>query len=130
RRTRRGGGRKPLDEDHRAGEIRKLAQRGPDAYAVCLMHSYANPMHERRVAEIIRREVPGAYVAVSSEVWPQFREFERATTTVMSAAVGPLMATYLDRLERSLGDMGVLAPLQIMQSNGGVMSAAAVATKP
>jgi len=128
--TWRGEVLKPLDEGKLAGEIRKLAQRGPDAYAVCLMHSYANPAHEHRVAEIIRRDVPGAYVAVSSEVWPQFREFERATTTVMSAAVGPLMATYLEQLERSLGDMGVRAPLQIMQSNGGVMSAAAVATKP
>jgi N-methylhydantoinase A len=120
----------PLDEARLAADVRKLAARGPGAYAVCLMHAYANPAHERRAAEIIRREAPGAYVALSSEVWPQFREFERATTTVMSAAVGPLMSSYLERLEGDLGAMGVRAPLQIMQSNGGVMSAAAVATKP
>jgi N-methylhydantoinase A len=121
---------RPLDEVQLAAEVRKLAQRGPGAYAVCLMHSYANAENERKVAEIIRREVPGAYIALSSEVWPQLREFERATTTVMSAAVGPLMSSYLGRLEAALGEMGVAAPLQIMQSNGGVMSASKVATRP
>jgi N-methylhydantoinase A len=120
----------PLDEVQVADEIRSLAARAPEAYAICLLHSYANPEHERKVAELIRREQPGAYVALSSEVWPQFREFERATTTVMSAAVGPLMSRYLDHLEDALGEKGVRAPLQIMQSNGGVMSASAVATKP
>jgi len=119
-----------LDEEELAQDVRKLATLEPGAYAVCLMHSYANPEHERTAAELIRREKPGAYVALSSEVWPQFREFDRAVTTVMSAAVGPLMSGYLDRLESALDEMGTRAPLQIMQSNGGVMSAGAVATKP
>ena len=120
----------PLDEAALAGEVRKLAALEPEAYAICLMHSYANPEHERRAAAIIRRERPDAYVALSSEVWPQFREFDRAVTTVMSAAVGPLMSGYLDRLEGALRDEGARVPLQIMQSNGGVMSVGAVATKP
>ena len=127
---RRGDVLVPLDQAHLAAEVKKLAARGPEAYAVCFMHSYANPAHERKAAEIIRREQPNAYVALSSEVWPEFREYERATTTVMSAAVGPLMTTYLRRLEQALVDMGVRVPLQIMQSNGGVMSAGTVATKP
>jgi len=120
----------PLDEEALTSEVRKLVAQGPEAYAICLMHSYANPDHERKAAEIIRRELPGAYVALSSEVWPQFREFDRAVTTVMSAAVGPLMAGYLERLEGALSAKGTRAQLQIMQSNGGVMSADAVATKP
>ena len=123
----RGGVLTPLDEARLAEDVRKLAARGPGAYAICLMHSYANPDHERRAAEVIRRVDPGAYVALSSQVWPQYREYERATTTVMSAAVGPLMAGYLARLETALGERGVRAPLQIMQSNGGVMPASAVA---
>lgn len=127
---RRGDALVPLDEQRLAAEVKKLAARGPEAYAICFMHSYANPAHERRAMEIVRREQPDAYVALSSEVWPEFREYERATTTVMSAAVGPLMSSYLRRLEQALGDMGVRAPLQIMQSNGGVMSAATVAAKP
>lgn len=120
----------PLDRVHLAVEVNKLAARGAEAYAVCFMHSYSNPAHERDAAEIIRHEQPDAYVALSSEVWPEFREYERATTTVMSAAVGPLMTTYLRRLEQALVDMGVRVPLQIMQSNGGVMSAGMVAIKP
>jgi N-methylhydantoinase A len=120
----------PLDDAALAVEVPKHAAVGAQANAICIMPSYTNPDHQRRAAAILRREQPDAYVALSSEVWPMFREFERATTTVMSAAVGPLMSSYLDRLETALGEMGVRAPLQVMQSNGGVMSAGAVATRP
>jgi N-methylhydantoinase A len=127
---RRGEVMTPLDEERLAQQIRNLAGREPGAYAICFLHAYANPEHERRAKELIKREQPDAYVALSSEVWPQFREFERATTTVMSAAVGPVMSSYLSRLETALQGMGVRAPLQIMQSNGGVMPASTVGVRP
>jgi N-methylhydantoinase A len=120
----------PLDEERLAADIRRLSGRAPGAYAICFLHAYANAGHQRKAAEIIRREQPGAYVALSSEVWPQFREFERATTTVMSAAVGPMMSAYVGHLDGALKAMGVRAPLQIMQSNGGVMPVGAVMAKP
>jgi N-methylhydantoinase A len=118
-----------LDEKQARREIEQLAEKKPQAVAICLMHGYANPAHERKVAELVRQLMPGAYVALSSEVWPEYREYERASTTVMSAYVGPLIADYVGGLETRLRRMGIGGSLQIMQSNGGVMSAAAAARK-
>ena len=120
----------PLDETQAAAAVQKLAKADLDAVAICFLHSYANPDHERRVAEIVRRYMPNAYVSLSSEVWPEFREYDRASTTVMSAYVGPVMAAYVDRLEREIRELGIDGSFQIMQSNGGVMSVATAATSP
>ncbi|MFI6497010.1 hydantoinase/oxoprolinase family protein [Nonomuraea typhae] len=111
----------PLDEDSVRRAAREIAARGITSAAVCLLHSYANPAHERRVAGILREHVPS--VAVSSEIWPEIREYERATTTIMSAYVGPLMSGYLRRLRGSLLELGIDAPLHVMDSGGGVVSA-------
>ncbi|MEU0478564.1 hydantoinase/oxoprolinase family protein [Streptosporangium sp. NPDC006013] len=111
----------PLDEAAVARVGEEIARRGVTAAAVCLLHSYANPSHERRVAEILRRVVPT--VVISSEVWPELREYERATTTIMSAYVGPVMAGYLRRLTARLAGIGITAPVHVMDSGGGVMSA-------
>ena len=120
-----------LDKRQAEAEVRRLlASEKVEAFAVCLLHSYANRDHESQVAEIIRRCAPGVYVAVSSEVWPEYREYERATTTVMSAYVGTLMAGYVEGLERRLRASGMTGSFQIMQSNGGVMSSAATARRP
>ncbi|WP_031170614.1 hydantoinase/oxoprolinase family protein [Streptosporangium roseum] len=112
---------RPLDEAAvvRVGE--EIARRGVTAVAVCLLHSYANPSHERRIAEILGALVPT--VVISSEVWPELREYERATTTIMSAYVGPVMAGYLRRLTARLAAVGITAPVHVMDSAGGVMSA-------
>ncbi|MEW9548934.1 hydantoinase/oxoprolinase family protein [Nonomuraea sp. NPDC050783] len=111
----------PLDP----GSVRRvadgIARRGITSAAVCLLHSYANPAHERRVAAILRRTVPA--VVTSSEVWPEIREYERATTTIMSAYIGPLMASYLSRLRERLAELGIRAPVHVMESGGGVISA-------
>jgi N-methylhydantoinase A len=115
----------PLDEPRMADDLQALAALRPESVAVCLMHAYANPEHEQKVAAAIRNVLPDAYVALSSEVWPEFREYERATTTVMSAYVGPLMSTYVARLEAELTRLGVSGALHIMHSSGGVMTAAA-----
>jgi N-methylhydantoinase A len=118
-----------LDEAQAEAAIRHLASLKPDAVAVCLLHSYANPAHERRIGEILQRAIPGAYIALSSEVWPEFGEYERASTTLISAYVGPMLADYLTRLERELAASAIGCGLQIMQSSGAVMPASIAARK-
>ncbi|GII01823.1 hydantoinase/oxoprolinase family protein [Planobispora takensis] len=109
----------PLDEEAVARVGAEIARRGITSAAVCLLHSYADPSHERRVAEILRETVPA--VVISSEVWPELREYERATTTIMSAYVGPVMEGYLRRLAARLAGIGITAPVHVMESGGGVM---------
>ena len=102
-------------------EIEDLATRikdlGIEAVAVCLLHSYANPEHERKVGEVLRKT--GVHVSLSHEILPEFREFERTSTTVVNAYVSPKMENYIESLEKGLpeGDL-----LRIMQSNGGIVS--------
>lgn len=111
----------PLDPESVRRAAAEIVRRGITSAAVCLLHSYANPEHERQVAAILRESIPD--VAVSSEVWPEIREYERATTTIMSAYVGPLMSDYLRRLRGSLLELGIDAPVHVMDSGGGVISA-------
>lgn len=108
----------PLDpgELERALEAAFAAE--PEAVAVCLLHSYAAPEHERRLAAGARGRSPGVFVTASHEVLPEFREYERCSTTVVNAYVGPVMSRYLGELARSLDPQRV----RIMQSNGGVTS--------
>jgi len=106
-----------------------IAAAAPEAVAICFLHAYANAEHERRFAAACRAALPGAHVATSSETWPELREYERATTTLVSASVAPVLARYLARLEAGLRALGIAAPLQIMESSGGVMSAAAAARR-
>ncbi|MEV0615810.1 hydantoinase/oxoprolinase family protein [Nonomuraea sp. NPDC050404] len=111
----------PLDLDSVRRVAREIAARGIASAAVCLLHAYANPDHERRVAEILRASIPN--VVTSSEIWPESREYERATTTIMSAYIGPMMASYLSRFRERLADLGICAPIHVMESGGGVISA-------
>ncbi|MEU6710566.1 hydantoinase/oxoprolinase family protein [Nonomuraea sp. NPDC046802] len=117
----RGAVLRPLEEESARRAAAEIARRGIESAAVCLLHSYANPEHERRVAAILREAVPN--VVASSEIWPEIREYERATTTIMSAYVGPLMASYLSRLRERLAGIGIDAPVHVMESSGGVISA-------
>jgi N-methylhydantoinase A len=107
-----------------------IARLGVAAVAVCFLHSYANPINEQRMVAVLRRQLPGVLVVASSETWPELREYERATTTLMSAYVGPIMAGYLARLSSRLAEIGVDAPVHIMESSGGVMSVAMAAERP
>ncbi|MET8006403.1 hydantoinase/oxoprolinase family protein [Nonomuraea glycinis] len=111
----------PLDPDSVRRVAARITARGITSAAVCLLHSYACPEHERQVAAILRESIPN--VVISSEIWPEIREYERATTTIMSAYVGPLMASYLSRLRARLAELGVRAPIHVMESSGGVISA-------
>ena len=115
--------RQPLDEDAVRRVAQTIRQRGVGVVAVCLLHSYANPAHERRVREILLAEVPGLKVSLSSDVLPEFKEYERASTTVVNAYVMPIVERYLERIVGSLRGVGVGTGLNIMQSNGGVMTA-------
>lgn len=120
----------PLAEDEVRRAARELRQDGVQAVAVCFLFSYLNADHERRAAEIVREEMPDAFVTTSADIVPQFREFERFTTATMSAFVGPKTAHYLRRLEHALSEHGVGGELHVMMSSGGVASARAAAERP
>jgi N-methylhydantoinase A len=100
------------------------------AVGVCFLHAYANPAHELRMREVLLAEAPELAVSVSSEVWPEYREYERAVTTLVDAFVKPHVNGYLARAEQGLREVAPGAPLLIMKSNGGVMPVAAVARRP
>jgi N-methylhydantoinase A len=98
-----------------------VAAHAPEAVAVCLLHSYRHPAHERALGEALRARLPGVHVSLSHEVVGTFREFERAATTELDAALSPLLAAYLEALARRAGDAGLPAP-DVMQSSGGLAS--------
>ncbi len=121
----------PVDEAQARSALEDLAAReAVDAVAICFLHAYANPSHERAIAKVVQRILPDAFIAQSSEIWADYREYERATTTVMAAYVGPAVARYVGQLEKDLRAMGVQGSFQIMQSNGGLMSAATARLRP
>lgn len=113
-----------LDEESVRLVARRIAASGIRSVSVALLHSYANSGHEQRVAEILRTELgEGTRVVTSTEIWPEMREYERSTTTLMSAYIGPIMVSYLAHLETRLAELGVASKVQVMESGGGVMSA-------
>jgi len=119
-----------LNEDEVRAAARTLKEAGVESVAICFLFSYLNPEHERRAAEIVAEEIPGAFVTSSADIFPQFREFERFTTACMNAFVGPSTGSYLERLAGALADEGVHGKLHVMMSNGGVASAETAARKP
>jgi len=120
----------PLDEAAVREAARALRDDGVEAIAVCFLFSYLNPAHEARARDIVREEAPDCFVCTSADVSPQFREFERFTTALLNAFVGPRLRDYVARLETSLGEEGFAAELHVMCSNGGVATAATVARSP
>jgi N-methylhydantoinase A len=120
----------PLDLDEVRQAARRLRQDGVEAVVVCLLHSYLNAAHERAVAAVLREELPGAYLSVSSDVCPEYREYLRASTTAVNAAVMPIVSRYVDALESRLHALGAVAPFYVMQSNGGVMTSASAKARP
>jgi N-methylhydantoinase A len=112
----------PLDEMAARQAIRRLRGEGADAIAVCLLHSYRNPVHETRLKALIREEYPEAYVSLSSEVMPEFREFERWSSTSINAALGPLIRRYCLGLSVWAEQVGLPGSPRVMRSNGGIMS--------
>lgn len=113
-----------LDEDQARAAIRSLLDDGVRAVAISLLWSFRNPVHERRLRELVAEQDPDLYVALSSEVSPRIREFARNATTIMSTQIGPGLRDYLGTLESSLRERGLAGPLLVMQSNGGAVAAA------
>src|SRR5262249_38853282 len=122
---------RPFDEDAAVAVARWFRDHGIDTLGVCFLHSYANPEHEQKMAAILAREHPGAFVSLSSEVLREYREYERSMTTLLAAAVKPRVASYLGSIGERLEQLaGRPIPLHVMKSNGGVLSAAEVARLP
>ena len=111
---------KALDEDAVRALVRSLKDRGVEAVAVLLLHSYRNPAHENRVKEIVLEELPGAFVSASNELSQEYREFERVSTVAANAYVGPRVAAYLGELESHLGEAGFRGSFYCVQSTGGL----------
>jgi N-methylhydantoinase A len=119
-----------LDAEGVRRAVRQLKAEGVEAVVCCFLHSYINAAHERLAADIIRAEYPEAFVSVSSEVCPEYREYLRASTTAVNAAVMPIVSRYLDALESRLQARGIAAPFYVMQSSGGVMSVQSAKQRP
>jgi N-methylhydantoinase A len=107
-----------------------LKAEGVDAVAVCFLHSYVNPEHERAAGEIVRAALPDAYVSLSHDILREYREFERTSTTAVNAYIGPTVGGYVRSLKSSLGDIGFGGDLSIMRSNGGVMTPEVATERP
>ena len=111
----------PIDLDATWAEIAGFLDMKVDGIAISLLHAYRNPIHEKAIVELVRRRAPHVAVWASHEISPEFREYERTVTTVVSAFVGPVVESYVKRLDTGLHHRGYGGVLQIMQSNGGVM---------
>ena len=120
----------PLDEERAREQVRALKEAGVEAVCVCFLFSFLNPDHERRVAEIVREEFPEAFLSVSSEVLPQYREYERFSTVGLNAYVGPKVASYVARLGEELEALGVRSGLHLMTSASGVATSEAAIRRP
>ncbi|MFY8038675.1 MAG: hydantoinase/oxoprolinase family protein [Bosea sp. (in: a-proteobacteria)] len=117
-----------LDEASVHDAAQACREMGVTAVAICLLHAFANPAHERRAAEILMQELPGVAITASTDVLPVVREYERSLATALNAVVTPGVATYIARLQNRLAEMEVDAPLLLMQSNGGVAGAPRIRT--
>jgi len=115
-----------LTEDNAGVAVESVGRLGVDSVSICLLHSYANPTHERLLAERLRSELPGLHVTVSSELLPEFREYERSATCLANAVVAPPMADYIGRLAAELGP----GSLRVMASAGGSLPPEGVTRQP
>jgi len=120
----------PLQKGSVAKACAALKQEGVEAVAVCFLHAYANPEHERAAGEMIKAALPGVYLSLSHDILREYREFERTSTTVVNAYIGPKVGGYVKSLRASLGEIGFRGDLSIMRSNGGVMTPDVATERP
>ncbi|MGH9087766.1 MAG: hydantoinase/oxoprolinase family protein, partial [Acidimicrobiales bacterium] len=121
---------RPLALEEAVAGAEELVEAGCEALAVCLLHAYRDPSHERRIGEAVRQRFPELHISLSSEIWPQQREYERTQVAVINAHVAPTMERYFSDLEKALGEMGVGTGVLSTKSSGGVMSAARASRRP
>src|SRR6476646_1767156 len=115
-----GNVRVPLDEDALLAAADQLGAEGVTSLAIVFLHSYANPIHERRAVKLLAHRFPGLTLSTSIEVAPEIREYERVSTTVINAYIKPLADRYISSLATQLAALGIKAPLLLMLSNGGL----------
>ncbi|MEM8502755.1 MAG: hydantoinase/oxoprolinase family protein [Cyanobacteria bacterium P01_D01_bin.1] len=120
----------PLDEDATRTAILELKAAKVESIAICFLNSYFDARHENRVAELVEELFPDTFITTSASIFPQFREFERFTTTCINAFVGPKVKRYIQNLSRSLKEQSVRGELHIMRSNGGVAAAEVAGEQP
>ncbi|MBS7637559.1 hydantoinase/oxoprolinase family protein [Candidatus Bathyarchaeota archaeon] len=120
----------PLNEDQvkRLGE--KLKKENIKSVAVALLFSYINQKHERRIEKILKKLLPRIYISISSDIAPEYREYERTSTAVVNAILMPIVSSYLIKLQRRMRGLGVRAPLCVMQSDGGIALKDVVSKRP
>lgn len=126
----RGRIQRPLDPDDAERAVKALLDEGVEAICICLLNSFANPVHEQQIKEIVRRRAPDLTVCTSFEVLPEIKEYERTSTTVINAFLRPVIARYLSTLRSHLDKSAIAAPLLLMQSNGGLTTDRAAAELP
>jgi N-methylhydantoinase A len=119
-----------LDREQVESLCDRIKDEGIESVAVCFLHSYANPDHERLIGRILKDRLPDCYVSLSHEIFREFREYERTSTTVVNSYIGPRVSGYLRNLEARLTDIGFEGNLAMMQSNGGVMPPAVAVRRP
>jgi len=120
----------PLDAAAVEQAVQAMREAGVQSVAICFLHSYRNDAHEREAAAIVRRLMPEAFVSVSADILPEFREYERMSTTALNVYVGPRMASYMANLQKSVQAMGISVEPSTVHSNGGLMSAQSVCEAP
>ncbi len=120
----------PLDPEEVRQLLSQLERHEIEALAVCLLHSYVNPVHEEQIWEIAKTVAPDLYLSISSQVMPQMMEAERTSTAVVNAYVGPVIKRYLHSMQRELATIGITAPVLLMQSSGAIMSIESAMERP
>ncbi len=120
----------PLDEESVRDVAGRMKEAAVESVAVCLLHSYVNPSHEKRVRAVLREELPGVFLSISSDLCPEMREYFRASTTAINAVVMPIVTRYLENLENRLARLGVGVGLHLMTSAGGVMASDVAKREP
>jgi N-methylhydantoinase A len=121
---------KALDEAELKAAVEQLKTANIQSVAVCFLHSYQTPNHEKRARAVVERLMPEAYISLSCEVLPEFREYERLSTTVLNAFIGPRMQTYLERFLARVRELGIKVTPYTTHSNGGLMSPQTVRANP
>ena len=121
---------KPLDTSDVEKVVDRIIREDVESVAVCLIHSYANPDHERYIGEVLRKRAPGVILTLSSDLLPEMKEYERTSTTVINCYVRPVVGTYLSRLNDGMQDLGIKVPITVMQSNGGLATSGIAIEKP
>ena len=121
---------RPLEAADVEKAVDRIINEGVESVAVCLLHSYANPEHERYIARVLKERAPDLILTLSSELLPEMKEYERTSTTVINSYVRPVVERYLTRLTEGLRDMRVSVPLTVMQSNGGLATSDIAMEKP